>query len=406
MPADSNTAPNPVNASMLWSTMKNRRPLFTIFLVVFFDLLSFGIVIPILPYYSRTFGVSAFALGWLMAAYSLAQFFFAPIWGSLSDRVGRRPVLLATILLGASSMVATALAGSFWVLLFARLLAGAFAGNISTATAYIADITSEENRAKGMGVIGAGFGLGFIFGPALGGVLSTTQHGFALPILVAAGLGFLNFLFAFFVLEEPEKANVPPSRSRFAGMSLALTNPLTALPVGLFFLHTLAFTQLEVAFGFYVLYKFGYEAHGAGWFLAGMGFVSALLQGGLIGRLAKKFGEARLLPFGFLVMSVSLVAAPFAPDAFLFSISLLGIATGMGIVSPCLSSLTSKGAPASERGAVMGVYQSGSSLARVLGPPAAGLLYDKVSPGSPMLVSGALVLVGFLISLSVKEKLA
>jgi DHA1 family tetracycline resistance protein-like MFS transporter len=405
MQADSNTAPYPVNASMLLARMK-KRPLFTIFLVVFFDLLSFGIVIPILPYYSRTFGVSAFALGWLMAAYSLAQFFFAPVWGSLSDRLGRRPVLLTTILLGASSMVATALAGSFWVLLLARLLAGAFAGNISTATAYIADVTSEENRAKGMGVIGAGFGLGFIFGPALGGVLSTTSHGFTLPILVAAGLGFLNFLFAFFVLEEPAKTKVPPTRSRLNGLAKALTNPRTAWPIGLFFLHTLAFTQLEVAFGFYVLFKFGYEAHGAGWFLAGMGFVSALLQGGLIGRLSKKYGEARLLPFGFLVMAVSMAAAPFAPDAFVFSICLLGIATGMGISAPCLSSLTSKGAPASTRGAVMGVYQSGSSLARVLGPPAAGLLYDKVAPGSPLLVSGAIVFAGFLLTLAAKSKLA
>jgi len=383
-----------------------KSPLFTIFLVVFFDLLSFGIVIPILPYYSRTFGASAFSLGWLMAAYSIAQFFFAPIWGSLSDRIGRRPVLLATILLGASAMVATALAGSFWLLLLARLLAGAFAGNISTATAYIADITTEKDRAKGMGVIGAGFGLGFIFGPALGGILSTTEHGFALPILVAAGLGFLNFLFAFFVLDEPEQIKAPVSRSRLAGLREAFANPRTAFPIGLFFLHTLAFTQLEVAFGFYVLFKFGFEAHGAGWLLAGMGLVSALLQGGLIGRLAKKFGEVKLLPFGFLVMGAALIAAPFAPDAFVFSICLLGIATGMGISSPSLSSLVSKGAPVSERGTVMGVYQSGSSLARVLGPPVAGLLYDRVSPGAPLFVSGIVVLLGLLIVLAGRRSLS
>ena len=234
-----------------------KSPLFTIFLVVFFDLLSFGIVIPILPYYSKSFGANAFQLGWLMATYSIAQFAFAPIWGSLSDRVGRRPVLLATILFGASAMVATALAGSLSVLLLARLFAGAFAANISTASAYIADITSEENRAKGMGVIGAGFGLGFIFGPAVGGLLAA-QHNYSLPILCAAGLGFLNFLFAFVVLAEPERVKAPASRSRFAGAAEILSNPRAALPITLFFLHTLAFTQLEVSFGLFVLERFGF----------------------------------------------------------------------------------------------------------------------------------------------------
>ncbi len=383
-----------------------KRPLLTIFFVVFFDLLSFGIVIPILPYYSRTFGATAFELGWLMASYSIAQFLFAPFWGSLSDKVGRRPVLLATILLGASAMVGTALAGTLTVLFLARFLAGAFAGNISTASAYIADITSAENRAKGMGVIGAGFGLGFIFGPALGGVLSTTSHGFTLPILIAACLGFLNFIFAFFVLDEPEVHRDRESNKRFQALGEAFKNPRTAYPIGLFFLHTLAFTQLEVAFGFFVLWRFGYEAHGAGWMLAGMGFVSALLQGGLIGRLSKKYGELRLLPAGFLFMGIGMLASPFAPDTLVFVICLLAVATGMGISSPCLSSLASKGAAENRKGAVMGIYQSGSSLARVLGPPAAGLLYDRVGPGSPMVVASSLTFVALLILLGARRRIA
>lgn len=383
--------------------MKN-KPLLTIFLIVFFDLLSFGIVIPILPYYSKTFGASAFELGWLMAVYSIAQFLFAPVWGSLSDRVGRRPVLLATILLGSAAMVATALAGSLFLLLLSRALAGAFAGNISTASAYIADVTTEENRAKGMGVIGAGFGLGFIFGPALGGVLSTTEHGFALPILVAACLGFFNFLFAFFVLEEPERHRDRENRRRFRALGEAFSNPRTAWPIGLFFLHTLAFTQLEVSFGFYVLARFGFEAHGAGWLLAGMGLVSALLQGGLIGRLSKKHGEAKLLPVGFLLMGLGMLGAPFSPGPPAFMICLLLIAAGMGISNPCLSSLASKGAPAARRGAVMGVYQAGSSLARVMGPPVAGLLFDRAGIGSPLLVSAVLVLAGFALILGARRR--
>ncbi len=381
-----------------------KRPLFTIFLVVFFDLLSFGIVIPILPYYSKTFGANAFALGWLMAAYSIAQFLFSPLWGSLSDRIGRRPVLLITILAGASTMVATALAANFWILLLARLLAGAFAGNIATASAYIADSTSEENRAKGMGVIGAGFGLGFIFGPAIGGLLST--HGYEIPILCAAGLGFCNFLLAYFILEEPTRAHPAPHRSRWAGAKDALVNKRTSLPISLFFLHTLAFTQLEVAFGLFVLAKFGFGARGAGGFLAGMGLVSAILQGGLIGRLSKRYGESNLLPIAFLFLMISLCGAAFAPHPLSFAFCLLGVAIGMGIANPCLSSLASKGAAPTRRGAVMGIYQSGGSLARVVGPPMAGFLFDRLGPGSPLLCSSMLMAGGLAVALASRRKFA
>ncbi|MGZ3652415.1 MAG: MFS transporter [Bdellovibrionota bacterium] len=384
--------------------MKKRSPLFTIFLVVFFDLLSFGIVIPILPYYSKTFGANAFELGWLMAAYSIAQFICSPLWGSLSDRIGRRPVLLSTILLGASAMVATALAGSFWILLLARFLAGAFAANISTASAYIADVTSEENRAKGMGVIGAGFGLGFIFGPAFGGLLAA--HGnFRLPILCAAGLGFANFLFAWRVLEEPPRGKLPAARSRWAGAGEALGKARTGLPISLFFLHTLAFTQLEVAFGLFVLARFGFGARGAGTFLAGMGVVSAALQGGLIGRLAKIYGEPTLLPAAFFFLMIGMASAAFAPTPVAFAVCLFAVAIGMGMANPCLSSLASKGAAANKRGTVLGIYQSAGSLARIVGPLVAGFLFDRFSPAAPLLCSSALVAGGLATSLAVRGKL-
>ncbi len=370
-----------------------RSPLLTIFFVVFFDLVAFGVVIPILPYYSRTFGANAFALGWLMAAYSIAQFIFSPFWGSLSDRFGRRPVLLLTILGGACSMVATALAGSFWILFLARLLAGIFAANISTASAYIADVTKPSERAKGMGIIGAGFGLGFIFGPAMGGILSV--HGFSVPILVAAGLGFLNFLFAFFVLEEsrdPDKKSESHRKLSKANLSVALTNKTTARPIILFFCNTLAFTQLEVAFGLFVLNRFGYEARSAGWLLAGMGVVGVILQGGLIGRLAKKFGEKNLLVAGFCALSFSLLGASVSPTAAIFALFLFGVAVGNGLVNPSLSSLVSKGATLENRGLIMGVYQSAGSLSRIIGPPISGFLFDRIGPASPIQVSSLLML--------------
>lgn len=385
--------------------MKKKSPLFTIFLVVFFDLLSFGIVIPILPYYSKSFGADAFDLGWLMAVYSIAQFLFAPLWGSLSDRIGRRPVLLLTILLGASAMVGTALAGSLRVLLIARFLAGVFAANISTASAYITDVTSEENRAKGMGVIGAGFGLGFIFGPAIGGLLAV-HNNFSLPILLAAGLGFLNFLFAFVVLEEPARNKAPATRSRFAGAAETLSNARTGLPIFLFFVNTLAFTQLEVSFGLFVLERFGYGPRGAGGFLAGMGVISATLQGGMIGRLSKKYGELSLVPLAFVLLAIGMAASAYAPTPALFAASLFPVAIGMGMASPCLSSLVSKGAPESRRGSVLGLYQSGGSLARIVGPPVAGFLFDRFGSGTPLLASSCLVIVAFAASVFGRGKLA
>lgn len=384
-----------------------KSPLLVIFFVVFLDLVAFGIVIPILPYYSKTFGANAFALGWLMAIFSIAQFLFSPVWGGLSDRIGRRPVLLLTILGGAASMVATALAGSFWILFAARLLAGIFGANISTAAAYIADVTSPSERAKGMGIIGAGYGLGFIFGPAIGGLLSV--HGYHVPILLAAALSFINFVFAFFVLQETLKpgSNEAPAGKKFSfmGLQAAFAKGSTAIPILLFFLSTLAFTQLEVVFGLFVLSRFGFEARDAGWLLAGMGLVSAFFQGGLIGRLAKKYGERNLLPLGFFFFTASLAGAALSPTVLIFTLFLFGVAVGNGLVNPSLSSLVSKGAPGDKRGGVMGIYQSAGSLARVVGPPAAGLMFDRMSISSPILLSSALMAVALLGSLVGKRKM-
>ena len=378
-----------------------KHALLTIFLVVFFDLLAFGIVIPILPYYSKAFGANALELGWLMAIYSIAQFICSPFWGALSDRVGRRPVLLATILAGAGSMAATALADSYTTLFLARLFAGVCAANISTASAYIADVTTLENRAKGMGLIGAGFGLGFIFGPALGGIFSV--YGYAVPIFMAAALGLANFVFAFFVLAE-SKPKEKARRPSLAGFREAFAKRETALPVGLFFLNTLAFTQMEVVFGLFVLARFGYDARHAGWLLAGTGFVSALLQGGMIGKLAKKFGEIRLVTVGFFLLSLALAAAALAPSPALFMLALFFLAIGNGLVNPSLSSLVSKGASEQRRGVIMGVYQSAGSLSRVAGPPIAGLLFDQMGQSSPLLLSSAIMAIALGVVLYTRKR--
>ena len=385
-----------------------RSPLLVIFFVVFIDLLAFGIVIPILPYYSKTFGANATTLGWLMASYSIAQFIFSPIWGGLSDRWGRRPILLVTILGGACCMAATALAQSLWILFIARIVGGMFGANISTASAYISDVTSPENRAKGMGIIGAGFGLGFIFGPALGGILSA--KGYHTPLLVGACLGLVNFIFAFFILEESRKPDelAVATEKKFSrkAFSLAISRNSTALPITLFFLSTFAFTQLEVVFALFVLERFSYQARDAGWLLAGMGLVSAFLQGGLIGKLAKKFGETNLVILGFFLFFIFLGLAPLAPTPKIFALFLLGVAMGSGLVNPSLSSLVSKSAKPEQRGQIMGIYQSAGSLARIMGPPLAGFLFDRLGSASPIFLS-SIVMCGALIIASVgKRKMA
>jgi multidrug resistance protein len=368
--------------------------LLTIFLVVFVDLVGFGIVIPILPYYAQQYGASAWQLGWLMTTYSLMQFVVAPLWGRLSDRIGRRPVLLVSILGTAVSMTMLGFAPSLFWLFVARTFAGICAANISTAYAYIADVTTEENRAKGMGMIGAAFGLGFIFGPAIGGILS--RYGYQAPMFAGAALAILNVIFAFFKLEEPPLSAEARAANRTKRFDLgnirnALSDSRTRLAIGIFFLVTFAVTQMEVTFAIYLKALFGLDAQHAGELLALMGIIMVGIQGGAIGKLAKRFGEVRLIVAGLILCVASLAA--FGSVATLSSvvIALSVLALGHGVLHPSLSSLASKGAAADRRGATMGVFQSAGSLARVVGPPSAGLLYDQLSKGAPFF-SGAIVL--------------
>lgn len=375
----------------------SRSPLFIIFLVVFIDLVGFGIVIPILPYYAKTYGATATTLGWLMTSYSAMQFLFAPFWGRLSDRIGRRPVLLASMTGSAGSLVILGFAPSLLWLFIGRTLGGICGANISTATAYIADVTTEEDRAKGMGLIGAAFGLGFILGPAIGGILS--RFGYGMPMFAAAALSAANIVFAWFRLREPKEAVAvrashragPFNRSAVRGV---MADPRTRAAVLLFFLATLAFTQLEVTFALFVLARHGFGAQTTGWLLAFMGIVMVVVQGGLIGRLSRRFQESRLIIAGLLLMALAMVLISQAYEMPLLFAGLGLLAFGNGITNPSLSSLASKGAAAEQRGATMGVYQSAGSLARVVGPPMAGLIFDHFGVARPLLIGAGLMLLG------------
>lgn len=367
---------------------------FTIFLVVLIDLIGFGIVIPILPYYAKSFGASAFQLGLLMMTYSLMQFLIAPIWGSVSDRVGRRPVLLLSILGTSLSLALLAKASTFGWLIVGRTLAGVFGANISTAYAYVTDITTPENRAKGMGLIGAGFGIGFIIGPAIGGVLS--PYGYSVPILFASAMALGNVILGYFALPEPNTNRDLRAQNRIRRMSMiawqsALGKRETRLPIVLFFILTWAATQMEISFGIFLFDRFHWDARRAGILLAAMGFTMALMQGGLIGRLAKRYGEWNLIPIGAVLSATALVLFGGAHVATTIYTALFILAVGNGMLQPSLSSLVSKGAEEHERGAILGVFQSAGSLARIIGPLIAGALYDHLSIGAPFFAGALLI---------------
>ncbi|MBX7148978.1 MFS transporter [bacterium] len=384
----------------------NKKPLLTIFLVVFIDLLGFGLVIPILPYYAKTFGASAMTVGLLMASYSGMQLLFSPFWGSLSDRIGRKPVLLTSIAGLGVAMVILASAQSLAWFFVARLLGGFFGANIAAASAYIADITPPEERTKGMGLIGAAFGMGFLLGPALGGILS--QWGYNKAPLLAACLSGVNLLFAIFTLKEPNLTaqERQAHRNRFSLdiITKTLGRPQTGLVIVIFFLVTLGMAQLETSFALFALAKFNLDAFHAGLILALMGFMSALIQGGGIGKLSKKLGETKLITAGSLIMTSGLLAATLAGIVPLFVVAICIFGIGYAVSNPSLYGLVSKNAPQGMQGATMGVYQSAGSLGRILGPLFAGFLFDHWGKEYPFILAAFFFVVVFLLVTFVSKR--
>jgi DHA1 family tetracycline resistance protein-like MFS transporter len=359
------------------------RPLVIIFLTIFIDLVGFGIVIPLLPFYAEELHATPFDIGILVSSYSLMQFIFSPVWGNLSDRYGRRPILFWTIVGSSAGYWILGFANILWMLYAGRVLAGIMGGNLSTAQAYIADVTSRENRAKGMGLFGMAFGLGFILGPALAGVLSRFGH--HVPFFFAAVMSLCNAVLLYFILPESrrlgEGTESVKRRSRLADLGEALRDKRFSLITIEYFLVIAAFAMMTTAFAYYMMVKFGYNAEKTGYLLAYVGFLSALIQGGIFGKLANRFGEAALVAFGSFVLVLSLFAVPFvgidSGGLITLLIGIAGFSLGNSLASPALTSLASKSASEEEQGKSFGIMQAAASLGRVIGPLLCGVLLNN-----------------------------
>jgi len=355
-------------------------------------LLGFGIILPILPFYAEKFGANGLWIGAILTAYSAAQFVSALFLGRLSDRIGRRPVLLASLLGSALSLTASGFANSLVLLLLSRLIAGAFGGSITTAQAYVADVTTPSERTKYMGLLGASIGMGFVFGPGIGAALS--GFGFSTAAFVAAGIAALNFLVGIVKLPEsrvPGQADAVRRSFRLEDVKAALSQPTLGSALLSTFISTIAFVAMEATFALFGQVRFGLNPAGLGIIFTLVGIVVAVVQGGLIGRLHLRYDDRTLAGAGAVAMGVAFFLIPLMPSL-TGAVVILGLlAAGQGLVSPTLSSLISQSSDVGEQGQTLGIGQSLSAGARAVGPLLAGWLYDR-SIALPYLLAAALML--------------
>ncbi|HSR30990.1 MAG TPA: MFS transporter [Anaerolineae bacterium] len=402
----------------------DRRRLITVFIIVFIDLLGFGLILPLLPFYADEYGASPFVVGLLAASYAAAQMIGAPVLGRLSDRHGRRPVLLVSIagtavgflLLGladplgrwVAGLLPTGLVGDnmlavtnaiiLGILFASRILDGVTGGNISVAQAYITDITDEENRARGLGLIGAAFGLGFIIGPAVGGVLSAGGR-FAVPAFFAAGLAVLNWIGVLLWLPESLTDEIKtqlakqPARAILSVRDLwqALRRPRFGPLLHVRLFYGLAFATFTGVFALYAQYRLGLDSQQTGFLLAYVGLLSVIVQGVAIGRLSKRFPENRLIFGAVAILAVSLLAWAFTPNVPVLLVVLAPLSFAAGVLNTVINSAITKSVYHEEVGGALGVSASIESLTRVIGPAAGGLVLGALGAWAPGII-GAVIM--------------
>ncbi len=380
--------------------MKQKSALPLIFLTVFIDLLGFGILIPILPAFAeKVLHVDETAIGIVIAAYSFVQFLFNPILGRLSDKHGRKPVIVICLFINAIGYVIFAFTSSFTVLLLSRIVGGVGGSSVSVAQAYIADVTTKETRSKGMGVIGAAFGLGFVFGPLIGGLLST--YGYTVTGLGSASFSFLAFIVTIILLPESNQnkqvdAVIRKKLINFEAYSKAFSNPALAILIPLFFVLTFSFANIYGTFALLGIQVYGFTDLQNGYILGIIGLTSAAVQGGLIGRLDKLLGKKKLLIIGSFFMMIGLAIMPYAGNFLKLAIDCVALSIGTGIFQPTVLSLISQNASEAEQGITFGVNQSMSAIGRVLGPLWGGFAFQFLGYPFPFITGAAFTLLIFI----------
>jgi MFS transporter, DHA1 family, tetracycline resistance protein len=387
-----------------------KSPLATILLVVFVDLIGFGMIIPILPLYAKNFQAEEWQIGLLLGCYSFMQFLASPVLGYISDRIGRKPVLLVSLIGSAIGYTVMANAHSLTMLFIARIIAGICGASVGTAAAYIADITPPENRSRRMGLIGAAFGVGFVLGPAIGGILS--HFSTVGPFWFGAGLAFLNAIAVLLFLPEPEKHVKRSEAAVPVGPDAIDRTGSDGIPILVvtYFVAIAGFAIVTMIYPQVLDRRFNLNPTQISLVFVFLGLVGAFIQGGAIGRLAKRFGDYKLAAVGLLVMAISMLLMPLAQNMGLFLLFTFGLAVGNSLAQPTLMAMASRLAATTAQGRVIGTVQSAGSLGRVIGPASGGFMLgrDRSGPGlaygnTPFLIGGVIMGIAFLLSLTLRR---
>lgn len=383
--------------------MKKKASLTVIFLTVFINLMGFGILIPILPTFAtKELGIFDFEIGIVIAIYSLVQFLFNPLLGKLSDRIGRRPVILVSLLLTVISYILFSFSTTFTILLLSRIIAGFGGSNIGVAQAYIADVTTKEERSKGMGMIGAAFGLGFVFGPMIGGFLS--KYGYDIAGFGAAGFSFLAFLFAVFALPESNVNRTVPKKFEIKLFDInfakeTLKKPVIGTMIILFFIIVFSMANVYGTFSLIAYKVYHFSDQQIGYIFGINGIIGAIIQGRAIRYFSAKFSDRSLILMGTIFMTIGLGMIPYGQNFLGVVIVISFLAVGTGMLQPIILSMISRFAPDKQQGAILSLNQSVSSFARVLGPLWGGFSYDFLGYEVPFLTGAVFTLLTFLIAL-------
>lgn len=374
------------------------RPLLVIFLTIFVNLVGFGIIIPLLPFYAETFGASPLTIGLLFAVFSACQLIASPALGDLSDRYGRRPVLIFSLLGTVVSFVMMAMAHSVAMLFAARIVDGLSGGNISTARAYVADVTEPKDRARAYGLIGAAFGMGFIMGPALSGVLAA--YSYTAPIWAAAGITMVATLMAWFWLPETvHRASAGTGRPLRTLMEM-LQRPGLRRMLWIDFVYWFAFAIFQTTFALFVARRFGFNVSQTGYFFAAFGILGAVVQGGMIRPVVHRLGDKPTFMLGLVCAAVGLVGATLAHTVLWFTVALLPLALGIGFGHPTVSALVSRAGRGDEQGRVQGAAGAMESLGRALGPVWGNAALSRYGESMPYLSASACLVLTLFLSLS------